>query len=951
MEIENLHLFFHPVESTSQEVYRLNSSHSSSPVTVYPSPRLKKSIEIYIECYKKRLDIKPENGLWDILTYWIGQLLWHDFFLKLDGSANIIGQSILTALENCQASGSLLRIMLHLGQIDSQSMAANAPWNALLVRNKNDQAYRSIVGDYKNVKILYFWADSKKCLIKHEQLFEKIKVVITFGGDSYMNEAASTLLNSLLTLLENNKDFILVGNYSLHKKETILSSPINADIWIHIGHGGEDKIGDICWVFGPGGSLDEGCSPNDFYKRTDYISSPIVILTSCGIGGAGKDSFQSITRRLLYSKRYVIGYMYRSFVPIVQKQLETILLQLAAGETIEDAVAQAQRINICESGSYNNCTPNTPLRWWQTQPVIHINNESVPLEFGMLNQNLEELLQDIKQLAEAYSEHFAIHENISRNDEYYIQPRVSSAISIDNLVRDLLEMNRFNQRDKKANPLIIYSTTGMGKSTFLWHLFKDNYYRVSGREETIPVILHFSDINDTLDKYINTGKNVTIYHLISNTLMEKSGLSRNPSDKEINKIAFGLRRLIEKGRVVLLLDAFDELNDITQPRIIKKWKNVLSPLFSNINASVIITCRSEMKSTHDLEYYFPGNKSISLLPWDDKIVKEYFEKRELSSSIVKMLMQWDEIIYTPLFASLACEAAVSGENASGDILLAELLDTIVNNWASRESSKSLVETNTLITFACQLGHDLNSSSSLEKDVGSIKRKLQISDDDVERLKVLYLHSLLRIVNGRARFGYELFRIYFAARYLCNLFYDSEYDETEFIKAISEYCVATPYSKPSVWFGHLLSGLLSRKCENFTMAKEILSKIKESLEKYLVNQKNDKINLILLTDYALPLTSNIEKTAQKSINDHIESSQYKIIKVAFVGRNLSEINISNFKFEECVFDQVNFENCNFKNCIFEKCIFTRVTFEGNNYVKTNFTEDCVFENCKGCVFNN
>ena len=247
MNIFNLHLLFHPLSQTEPPLYRLEClgsvESSCPPITVGLSPRLIQAVHNYQACFdpakwqERHIEMMVTTNL---LTAWIGRLMWDNLFAETDGMPNAVGKAILSGLEEAKRASGPFRIFLHLGNVSSQSILARLPWASLLFRwPGEDQAYHSLARQ-PGVNLLCHWTvvhPAPPVLAQKSHL----RLLLTFGGDPMgSNDAARKvyeLVREVVRRFPTELQLVTCTTKTLELTSFVTQWRGEVDIWIHAGHG------------------------------------------------------------------------------------------------------------------------------------------------------------------------------------------------------------------------------------------------------------------------------------------------------------------------------------------------------------------------------------------------------------------------------------------------------------------------------------------------------------------------------------------------------------------------------------------------------------------------------------------------------------------------------------------------------------------------------------------
>ncbi len=196
------------------------------------------------------------------------------------------------------------------------------------------------------------------------------------------------------------------------------------------------------------------------------------------------------------------------------------------------------------------------------------------------------------------------------------------------------------------NKLLIFGKPGAGKTTFLQRIAIDcdeGRYK----EDCIPVFIQLRSFIAEAEKEEDLNFINYLYHL---------GGSYNLSSQEIDSI-------LQKGKILLLLDGLDEISGKYSTIIIQQIDKFAQDYYQN---QVIITCRSAGQ-----QYYFRGFTYVEIADFNGSQIREFAQKwfmatasseeegKEKAQQFIEELDKKDnqpirELVVTPILLSLIC---------------------------------------------------------------------------------------------------------------------------------------------------------------------------------------------------------------------------------------------------------------------------------------------------------
>ncbi|MBI3330129.1 MAG: NACHT domain-containing protein, partial [Nitrospinae bacterium] len=798
MRAHDLHLLFHP--ETPETVYRLECRVPDLGVglliSVGVSDRLKEAVRAYDAHWRACAEepSEPDNELLDILTVWIGRLLWDNFFAGADGSPNPIGQALLATLDQCQADGAALRLMLHLGQhVGPDSTLARIPWASLLCPKRwGDRGWEAIIS-YPGVNghILHYWPHPRLPR-RVDAAKRQFDVVLTYGGDQGgASDIATTAQQIRDWLNAHRSDFHLVSEEQCQAS----LQPVKVDLHMHVAHGNLDAVtgATTFYIYDTPNEPPAMLGPYGFRRLQSGFDAAMCMLIGCSAGSPGPHAGVTLARRLLATATHVIGFPV-PVPPFMAADLTCeVLAHLQRGRNIEDAVAHSRSLYHRRDRPSYRMGVEVPVRWEETLLITHVGTRETPEEFDLLG-DLATTLAELEPVACERQHELALEENLG-NPACFIAPRGEKDAAAIPEVQSRVGLSK-TPSPVSALPLLLMGEAGIGKTTFLHQLFTETYTEFKKSraapqptgerellgEHPLPLLLTCKALQEARaaltepQGHTGVGGSLPVYRALAQLLFHAGG------DK-----ADAVERLLIKGRLLLMLDGLDEVVDLADLQALRDWAQFLRPLFQNPNARVIVACREELARMRDLDDPFPKGSNYRLRPWAKEHLQDYFAKYRDRANRPLDTKRWDEflqrgqaILSTPLFAHLAAEFLAQEQSrpdqqpASDDVFWVRTLQSMTERWAQRESRKARIAPEALLEVARHAAHALScnllTGVNIRRLGQDINQSLMAKSDpqlEANTLDVLALHSLLYVEHGVARFAHPLFQTFFAAQYLAD----------------------------------------------------------------------------------------------------------------------------------------------------------------------------------------
>ncbi|MBN1328058.1 MAG: HEAT repeat domain-containing protein [Candidatus Heimdallarchaeota archaeon] len=228
---------------------------------------------------------------------------------------------------------------------------------------------------------------------------------------------------------------------------------------------------------------------------------------------------------------------------------------------------------------------------------------------------------------------------------------------------------------------------GTGKTTFLKHYtyrLAERVFREHSPLEHIPIFIN-------LRNYELAG---SIKQLLSNELNNRGVVA------DFNRI--NIAQL--KKKVVLILDAFDEMSFSVERVSVQKNLHLINNLIKQVGLC-IISCRTHFFRDKIEEKQLQGAQMVYMLPWTNPEITEYLQKAagsnwENAFTMVKEIYNLEELAQTPLFLDMIADSFESFSHTQ--ILSAELYKIYTNKWIERQIHKAVLDQDQKTTFMEEL---------------------------------------------------------------------------------------------------------------------------------------------------------------------------------------------------------------------------------------------------------
>ena len=194
----------------------------------------------------------------------------------------------------------------------------------------------------------------------------------------------------------------------------------------------------------------------------------------------------------------------------------------------------------------------------------------------------------------------------SRLYEYYID--LNARDEFDRAIISISEEVKKWLHQKTNNLLFILAEYGSGKTSFVRqfvYTLLDEKYNLKLEQKYIPILFNLKELRDSFN----------IQQLITDTLLNTYGVQIS-SFKAFEKIC-------DSGKILLILDGFDEMADRSDKNTILNCFKQLY-ILATLNAKIILTCRSNFFQSHTDLINLLKNFSISV-PISEKDHTENFQ--------------------------------------------------------------------------------------------------------------------------------------------------------------------------------------------------------------------------------------------------------------------------------------------------------------------------------------
>ena len=615
------------------------------------------------------------------------------------------------------------------------------------------------------------------------------------------------------------------------------------------------------------------------------------------------------------NKEYVLAYS-----PILADKL-AVSTEYGIGKVIDEILKAIEKAQLSRGPAQS--LPSAPLK---TKDMLHIaEGTSPPIE--LTSHNLEGLDKSLKQyclsVVDQYENYYSrveskpIIEQLAKFDlKRFFVPL--SARDLDNyLVQDAesLVMGWVEKNDRKG--LLVLGDFGTGKSTL------SALIAVRLAKKCLKTRLH-APIFVSL-KSVELVSKQTLLDVINNTLK---------TDWDT------LAKLSESGKLVFILDGFDEILKRTD------WNKTLSDfqavvtLLCTENAKVVVTCRAhyflkdsdiwgEETSLMERARATKDFRIMNIEPFEEPQILEFLKRRMDNPKQI-----WEQIgrtynlrdlckrpLLTDMIVSSLPQLAASGEQMNP----ATLYDTYTGIWIKQEDWRSQLEP----TQKAALMEEIAFRMLLGGET------LSISSDSIREI----IRSELKTKSKSDAADYFDYDIR-----TCSFFNRDSLGNYAFMhKSFLEFFVAKRLSKEINFcdLSHLGFASLSREIAYFASFM-----IRPPQKDVLWNALHETRGKTL--DEAGVLGGNAVKLL-RALNENFQGQDFEqcAIKDADFG-NLTSCSFDKARLGNVSFEAGNISDCTFKRSELSSCRFgnaklSNVTFSGAKIYRTNF-EYCEIRAC-------
>lgn len=529
-----------------------------------------------------------------------------------------------------------------------------------------------------------------------------------------------------------------------------------------------------------------------------------------------------------------------------------------------------------------------------------------------------------------------LQRELSSNDRYnknlYIEPFVSQ--ELDSKPELAFEVIEEWLQDANLRQLTLLGDVGTGKS-FLSKMLASNLaeeFLKYPLDKPVPVLVDLR----------NADRQLSLEGLII-THFAKSGIS----DISFDIFQFAL----SKGRIVLILDGFDEMAARVTPQITTRNFNELIKSIKG-NAKVILTCRThyfksrteeeevilgqsnKYESDSVKELYWDlisrkGYKIVYLHPFNEKQIENYVAKalpKTTRQALSKIYQTYNllELSQRPMLLNMIVQAI--DKIGDEDINQATLYQVFTDVWINRDKWRDVISPENKLRFLTELAQKLwqEGASSIHYSSLSdyIKNELSVlTNNEQEKLEIdneiRTASFLTRDKDGNYGFAHKSYQEYFFARYLVKHFQDGNVG-----------CLHTKKLTPEV---------ISFLCCLFEP-----STIEASLEEILLNEYKPYISenaLILL--YGIrkyqSLKTGITGKLTIKMPEGINLEEAQLEQVVLEGIQLVRASLKSANFKEAVLVDADLNHSSLHSSNFAKAILKNINLRNTDLTGCSFSE--------------
>lgn len=356
-----------------------------------------------------------------------------------------------------------------------------------------------------------------------------------------------------------------------------------------------------------------------------------------------------------------------------------------------------------------------------------------------------------------------------------------------NIIPSLTEEAERWLKQNSNNLLFVLGEYGSGKTSFcrqFVYKLLDEKYRQNHQQRFIPIIINLRE---------HRSGSPNLQQVITDTLVNRYGV-RLPS-------FMAFEHVCSSGRVLLVLDGFDEMTDKSDRQTLIDCFNQIY-LLASLNAKVILTCRSNFFHNHsdiiDLLKHFWVNlpiaeqssesvahlafenhgRILSVEKFNEVQIREFIAKRfgtaaESILAEIQGIHDLSDLSTRPVLLDMIVTTLPQLAKTRKRINSAALYEHYTNRWTARDDWRVKVPLNIRRVFCEILGWVMHNANIQEIDYLLLERmmirslqQLAESEDQLEKFKndIQTCSFLVRVGGGNQfRFAHKSFLEYFVAR--------------------------------------------------------------------------------------------------------------------------------------------------------------------------------------------
>jgi hypothetical protein len=356
-----------------------------------------------------------------------------------------------------------------------------------------------------------------------------------------------------------------------------------------------------------------------------------------------------------------------------------------------------------------------------------------------------------------------------------------------NIVPSLTEETERWLKQNSNNLLFVLGEYGSGKTSFcrqFVYKLLDEKYRQNHQQRFIPIIINLRE---------HRSGSPNLQQVITDTLVNRYGV-RLPS-------FMAFEHVCSSGRVLLVLDGFDEMTDKSDRQTLIDCFNQIY-LLASLNAKVILTCRSNFFHSHsdiiDLLKHFWVNlpvadqssekvahlsfenhgRILSVEKFNEVQIRQFIAKRfgaaaESILAEIQAIHDLSDLSTRPVLLDMIVTTLPQLAKTRKRINSAALYEYYTNRWTARDDWRVKVPLNIRRVFCEILGWVMHNANIQEIDYLLLERmmirslhQMAESEDQLEKFKNdIQTCSFLVRVGGQNqfRFAHKSFLEYFVAR--------------------------------------------------------------------------------------------------------------------------------------------------------------------------------------------